>query len=174
MVEIIPKPLPKPPSWLNTLFYISIVLLLIAISSFFILNQFQKKAAFTIQNLELLLTNTKTPERINLEKTLAGYQKNVENFSYLILNHKLATKLFSFLETITHPKIYFSNLSFSSGGEKLVLKGQTEDFQTLGQQFLIFKTEPLIKETNLAEVAMGKEGKIEFTFNLSLSSEIFK
>lgn len=174
MVEIIPKPKAKTPPWFNILFYFSIGLLIIAILSFFILNQFQKKATFNLQNLDELLKNTKTQERINLEKELINYQKKTDDFSYLVKNHNLTSKLFDFLENITHPAVYFSSLSFNSENGIVVLRGGTENFQTLGQQLLIFKTEPLIKEVNLSEVSIGREGKINFTFTLSLLSEIFK
>jgi len=174
MVEIIPKPKAKTPPWFNILFYFSISLLIIAILSFFILNQLQKKATFNLQNLDELLKNTKTQERINLEKELINYQKKTDDFSYLVKNHNLTSKLFDFLENITHPAVYFSSLSFSSENGIVVLRGGTENFQTLGQQLSIFKTEPLIKEVNLSEVSIGREGKINFTFTLSLLSEIFK
>jgi len=174
MVEIIPKPVSKPSSWFNSLFYFSVVLLFIAILSIFLLNQFQKKAVLTLKNLEVLLTQIKTQERINLEKELIGYQKKIEDFSFLLQGHSLDSKLFGFLENITHPKVYFSSLNFNSDEKKVILNGETESFQTLGQQLLIFKAEPLVKEVNLSKISIGREGKIDFAFSFSFSPEIFK
>jgi hypothetical protein len=174
MVEIIPKPQIKSPSWINTLFYSSLVLLVVTILSVFVINQLQKNALNTSQKLAEELEKTKSPERFDLEKQMIGYQKKIADFSYLIQNHELTSNLFTFLEKLVHPKVQFTNFNFIADKSKLVLKGETDNFFNLGQQFLIFKAEPFIKEVNLSEVSIGKEGKIGFSFEIFPSSEILK
>ena len=57
---------------------------------------------------------------------------------------------------------------------KLVVSGEAETFLVLGQQFQIFKQENLIKSVNLARISMGREGGVDFSFNLLLDPIIFK
>lgn len=174
MVEIIPKKPTRQFSWVNMLFYFSLILLFFVILSIFILNNFQKRASLILQDLDKKYTEIRTPERINLESELIKSQKKIDDFAFLLLKYKLSSKLFNFLERITHPKVYFSSFSFNAEENKLKMGGKTESFETLGQQFLIFKRENLIKEINLSGITIGEEGKIEFSFDLYLSPEIFK
>ena len=174
MVEIIPKPQTKSPSWMNVLFYSSLVLLMITIMGVFIINQLQKNAFNTSQKLAEELEKVKSPERFDSEKKMISYQKKIADFSYLIQNHKLTSKLFTLLEKLSHPKAQFTNFNFTADKSKIILKGETDNFFTLGQQYLIFRAEPTIKEVNLSEVSIGKSGRIGFSFEITPSSEILK
>jgi len=55
-----------------------------------------------------------------------------------------------------------------------ILFGQTENFSTLEQQISILKLKKEIKDINLSSISIGKEGKVDFTLNLSLDPAIFK
>ena len=173
-IEIIPKPAKEPPFWLNILFYFSIALVLVSFSSLFILNHLEKKSVENLQNLEEVLAKEKTPKEIALEEEIFRYQKKIYDFSLLIDLHKSPLNFFSVLERISHPKIQFTNFSLDPKEFRAVLSGQTESFQTLGQQLLIFKKESLIKEVNLSKLSIGKEGGTEFTLSLFLDPGIFK
>ena len=54
------------------------------------------------------------------------------------------------------------------------ISGEAENFVVLNQQLLIFQTDPKISNTSLSQVSLGREGKVGFTFTLTLSPEIFK
>jgi len=174
MVEIIPKPQVKSPPWINILFYSSLVLLIITVLSIFIINQLQKSAFDVSQKLGEELKKVKSPERFDSANKLIGYQKKISDFSYLIQNHKLTSKLFTLLEKLSHPKVQFTNFNLQVDKTKVVLNGETDNFLSLGQQFLIFRAEPLIKEVNLSTVSIGDNGRIGFSFEITPSSEIFK
>jgi len=174
MVDLIPKKQPKIPSWINISFYVSISLLIIIILSIIILSQLQKRAIDTTQKLSEELKVVKSQERKDLEKKIINSQQKIANFSYLIDNHKLNSKTFYFLEKTVHPKVQFTSFNLSSKDKKLVLQGETENFFTLGQQFLIFKAEPLIKSINLTTVSITKDGRVGFTFEILFLEEFFK
>lgn len=173
-IQIIPKPITKFPIFLNILFYLSLILLVATISSYFVLNNFQKKAEENLSALETELTRSKTPEEIALEEEVFGYQRKIKDFSYLISNHITNSNLLKLIENSSHPKVWFSEVTISSQDKKAKLSGLTDSFQILGQQFFIFKKESLIKEVDLSDISFGKEGKIEFTFNLLLDPKIFQ
>lgn len=174
MVEIIPKPISKIPSWLNIVLYFSITILVVIIFSCFILNYFIKKSEATFQDLEKALTKEKTSSEIALEKEILGYQKKIEDADYLLKGHIANANLFKFLEEICHPKVWFSDFNYDSSAAQVEISGETENFQTLGQQLLILKSHPFVKNLNLSGVSIGKEGKISFIFSLFLDSQIFK
>lgn len=174
MVEIIPKKEKKTPSLINILFYLSLLLLIITIGGYFALDYLQKDLERERVNFEKRITEKETPERKVLEKKIKEYQKRINDLSILLNAHQRSSSFFPFLEKLSHPKVFFSNLDLNLSNYEASLGGQTDNFQILGQQFLIFKTEKSIKSVNLTKISIGEEGKVEFTFKLSLDPQIFK
>ena len=174
MVEIIPKPTRKIPFWQNILLYFVIVLLIAIIASYFTLNYSYKKADKNLKDLKNAIAAKETPKEKALEKEVIGYKKKIEDFSFLLEKHQRASKFFSFLEKSIHPKVWFSSFSLDLKEHRVTVSGSTESFWTLGQQLLIFQKDPLIKEVNLSGISIGAEKKINFTFNLLISPQIFK
>ncbi len=174
MVEIIPKPTPKPPFWSNILLYFSLGLLLLTILTYFICDSFLKKLETNQANLEKALIQVRTAEKIALEREVFDYQKKIGDFAQLVKRQKNTSKFFDLLQKICHPKVWFSRLSLSLEDFQVEISGETETFQILGQQLLILKKEPLIKNLNLSKIAIGEKGKVNFTLNFTLDPEIFK
>jgi hypothetical protein len=56
----------------------------------------------------------------------------------------------------------------------LKIFGETQNFETLGQQILILRGEAAINKVNLEKVSIGKEGKINFDLSLFFNPDIFK
>ena len=174
MIEIIPKPAAKLPLWQNILFYISIAVLLAVFLSYFIFDHFLKTSFQTLENLEETLAREKTPAEIALEEETFGYQKKIRDFSSLIKSHLFASNFFAFFEKVSHPKVWFSQISLNPGEGRVALLGQAENFSVLGQQILILKQEPLIKNLDLVSLSIGKRGRVDFTLNLFLDPIIFR
>jgi len=127
-----------------------------------------------LEGKEATLAEEKTAEEIGLEKELSDYEKKTRDFSILINRHLFFSKTFEFIEKNTHPDIWFSRLDLSPKEGQVSLSGETESFVTLHQQVQIFKTDPLVKGLNLIEIAIGKEGRIDFDLSLTLDPGLFK
>jgi len=173
-IEIIPKRKIEVPAREDILFVLSLVLLILSLGAFFGLNYYQKKNSKTLRDLEEILTKEKTKEEITLEQKVLEVKEKIEKISLLLPSHKESSNFFSFLEKVTHPKVFFSDLELKPEKGRVELQGKAEDFRILGQQLSIFKKEGLIENTNLSKASIGKEGGIEFSINLSLKPEIFK
>lgn len=173
MVEIIPKPVEKKINWRDILLYFSAFLLLLAVFTYFILNNYLKRAETTLKSLEETLAREKTVEEIALEKEIFGYQKKIGDFSKLIDRHLLPSKFFEFLEKNSHPKIWFSKLDLNSRTGEAKLSGQAADFVVLDQQLQILKANPLVKNFNLVKIEIDKEGKVNFDLKLNLDPSLF-
>lgn len=174
MVEIIPKSTEKIPLWREILFYLSIILLLITISSYFILDHRLKNSEKVLANLRERLALEKTAEEIALEKEISSWQKKIEDFGKLIREHIFSSNFYTFLERVCHPQVFFSKSELIPANGKAILDGQAENFIVLSQQISILKSKKEIKNLNLSKVEIGKEGKINFTLNLSLDPILFK
>ncbi|MBZ9569587.1 hypothetical protein KJA16_01550 [Patescibacteria group bacterium] len=172
-IEIIPKKEVKPSPWQNTLLGFLIFLFLISILGYFGLDYFVKKADRQLQELNEEITKARSPQRIALEKEVLDYQEKIEDFSFLLANHQKSSNFFDFLEEITHPEVFFSELNLDTKENRVRLYGQAESFQILGQQLLIFRKAEFIDTSRLSEIRIGEEGKIEFTFDFSLNPKLF-
>jgi len=173
-IEIIPKEEKRFPFWQNILFYFSLVLFLSCLSGLLILFFLQRKSQATLDNLKETLEKGMTAEQVALEKEFLGYRKKIDDFSLLLADYRMPSRFFDFLEKITHPKVFFSDLELNTREGKVSLSGQTENFETLGQQILIFQKEERIKDLKLTEVKISEEGKIEFSLETSFDLKIFK
>jgi Tfp pilus assembly protein PilN len=174
MVEIIPKPEEEVSLGERFFFYISIILLVSAVVSYFVLVHLQKKAEDGLTEVEQKISQELTPEKRGLEKRIFSYQVKIQNFSKLLGQHRLSTKVFEKLEDLVHQKVWFTSLNLDSKESLVKISGKAESFQALSQQLLIFRAENLIKKANLTNISLGEEGEIEFSFLLSLDPEIFK
>lgn len=174
MVEIIPKPKEKIPTWQIVLFYFSILLLVGALLTLFLLENLQKDLSRTLENLKASLTREKTPEEKALEEGVFKSKDKINNFAFLFENRKINSNLFPLLEKICHPKVMFTDFNLDSWGRKLTLLGRTKNFQSLGQQISIFKQEEQIIRVDLFNISIAKEGEIRFEVTLLISPEVFK
>ena len=169
MVDIIPKTTKKTPLWQDLLFYFSIGLFSAAIASFFFLNNSQGKMEYSLKNTEDSLAQRETTEEIAMEKEIKTTEKQVRDFSQILKSHLEPSKVFDFFPKIVHPKAWFNKVSFDAAKSEAVISGQTESFVTLQQQIFIFRQEPLIKNFFLNSFSVGKEGRIDFSFNISFN-----
>lgn len=172
-IEIVPKKEVGVPSWQNYLLYFLIFLLLFSVAGYFTLNYFTKKSEQKLQEIKTAVENAKTPEREKLENGLKELRDKIDDFAPLLLSHKRTSNFFTTLQKNTLPKVFFTDLRLDTKNNLVELFGQTEDFQTLGQQLLIFQQSQTFQNPKLSKVEIGKEGKIEFTFNFSLNPQLF-
>lgn len=172
-IEIIPKVKIKKISVMSIVFYLSLAIFLAFLVSYFVLDFWQKKINKELFDIKTTLEREKSPSEKNLEEKILTYQKKIEESGFLLANHRFITPLFDYLEKITHSKIQFSDFKLNSEEGVIDIKGLAESFEVLGQQALIFESQKFIKNINLSEVSINKEGKIEFKFQITLDPQIF-
>jgi len=176
MVEIIPKAKPKMPVWQEILFYLSILAVLAVIGGYFGLDYFNKEALQESADLSQQISSAKTPEDDVLKNEIFGKAKKVNDFSIIINNHQITSKLFPFLGEICHPKVQFLSLSFSKAEEGYSVKipAQAEGYKALHQQILILMGNKTIKNLEISGISMAKEGGVSFDFSFVIPFEVFK
>lgn len=174
MVSIIPKPTKKIPEWHKLAFYASLALVGVVILGYACLFFLESRALSTLQDLEDKIAQVGTKTEKNMEAQVLADKKRINDFSKLISSHQKSTSFLQILEENTHPKVWFSELSLRPAEAQATIYGQTLNFQTLGEQYLIFKTVDLIESISLSNLAIGEEGQAEFSFLLGLDPQIFK
>jgi len=183
MVEIIPRPPERVPFWQNLIILVAIAILIIVIFGYFILGSLQKKADQQLGELKNKIAQTETLERKELKTNLLIKKKKIDDFSLIMNKHRLASPFFLFIEKVTHPKVWFSDINLDLTKGSIGLSGSTENFITLGQQVTILKTiDESIKgiigqkifEVDLSKISTEKGGKVGFTINLFLNPKVLR
>lgn len=159
---------------LNVFFYLSLILIIIFVAGSVGLFFLQKNMTQKLQDLKVDIAKKGSVEELALEKQVLLTQKKINDFGDLIALHRAASKFFANLEKLTHPSVFFSSIDLNVTKGSVSLAGTTESFETLGQQILILKDESYVKDISLLGASIGKEGKIEFAFDILFASEEFK
>ncbi len=166
MVEIIPKEPAKPSKTLSLLFYLAIFLLFFSVVSYFTLSGFLKKTEEEAAALASALVQT---EEASLEKEILTAKKKIEDFSSLIGRHLSPSEVFEIVEKNCHPKVWFSQFNLSSNEKTLRVSGETDNFETLGQQIFILEEETALAKVRLESFSITSEGRINFELSLALN-----
>lgn len=174
MVEIIPKPAERESAQSGYLFFFSIFFLVATLTIYLVFLSLQKKAEASLQNLQERLEKEETTEIRSLKTVVQDYEKKIKDIEPLLKNHIFSSKFFEELEKNTHPQIFFQRIETDFSNLTATLEGKSGDFFTLGQQVLILEKNPLISETKLEQLNVGKEGMVDFVLKFNFSPEIIK
>lgn len=173
LVKIIPKPKPKIPGSVNFLFWFSLILLIFLGGTFFLLQRQISPLKEKSEELEGEMAKTGTQAQKAQEKELSNISEKIKDFSDLFKEHKITSTLFDFLKSSCHPRVQFTSLNLNKDFS-VNLGAKTENFQTLGEQFLVFKENKNVGGLQLSNVFMDREGKVKFNLTFTLSSNFFK
>jgi hypothetical protein len=172
-MEIIPKP-KKREFPLEVIFlYLSIFIFVATVIFSFNLWSKERAKKREISQIEEKISSLKTPEVKKAEEEVLKYQEKILDFSKIIEDHLLLSKIFPYLEQKTHKKIYFSKMDLDSEKSTIFLSGQSPDFYVLAQQLEILKSDPSLK-VQLKEANLGKEGKVDFKIEITFDKSILK
>jgi Tfp pilus assembly protein PilN len=173
LVKIIPKPKPKTPFFVNLIFWLSIILL---IGSIALLLSFESKVS-KLENqkeaLEKELGSAQTEVK-TLEKELREVALKIEDFSKILKEHKHLSEFFNLLKKSTHRKVQFTGLELDTRTLSADLTGKTENFQTLGEQLLILNNREEIKNLEVSNITLSREGTVEFELSFNFSDKLIK
>jgi len=172
LLTIIPKPKIETPKWVNISFLICVGVWVVLLGCFIFFktqasSQQDKKAS-----LESQIAGLNTKENQDLEKKAGVLAKKIKNFSLVFKEHKNNFRFFDFLRNYCHPNVRFSSLNLTSDTAKVILVGETDSYQSLTQQIMIFKKNPQVKELNVSDISLSKEGKITFQFDFKVDEQL--
>lgn len=172
-IEITSKTKTEKRLIVNVFFSILLVISLAFLISYFVLYFIsQNRLNQELYEMEELLK--RTPEQDAIEKELRDWQKKIDNFGLVILNHRITTNIFALLEENTLPQVVYSNFNLNLKEGTLNLSGEADSFRTLGQQIFIIRGKEFVKDFDFKIAPIDREGEIKFDFNIILNQDIFK
>jgi len=169
----------KKSSTVSTfLLIIGLVVLLLVGGSYFYLQNLNNKLSQEKQNIVNAINQKKTAEIKDLEKSVSLWESKINDYNIIFGNHGADSNVFAFLEKITHPKVWWSDITFESQSAKAVstlkLKGSSDTFISLQQQLLALESEGFVNKIVLNQISLAKSGNPEFNLEISFFPGILK
>jgi len=171
--ELIPKEKIKTDSVFNKLFLFSLIFLIILGGFYVFLRLKNSSIQSDIRDVNNQMIEIKNEKDNNMEKYVFDTKKKINDFSEILKKHKITSSFFAFIDEASNKEVKFLELSLNTETENVSLKGETENFDTLGKQILNLKKSDFVKGLDISNISLNKEGKVNFSVNFSLDSKIF-
>ena len=110
-------------------------------------------------------------ERKDIEKKIIEYSQNISDFKKVFNERKDARRIFSLIENISHPYVWFSSFNLNTELGDVNLSGNARDFTSLGQQIIILKNMPNLRNLNISGI-QANEDSVSFSlfFNIDVQT----
>ncbi len=174
-IEIIPKKREKKePSIKRTILYFGLGIFFLSVLAsviFFVLTQRIKRE---IKETKIIIQNMRSPEIIELQKEIEEHHQKVTDFVHSLNTRVSPLPVFSILERIVHPDVYFSGLQINLSERKISTTGVAKDIVIYDQQVRILQNNPMIVSVLIGDFTREAGGRVTFPITLILSEELFK
>jgi Tfp pilus assembly protein PilN len=169
-IELKQKRYSESSGWMNILLYVSVIVLILIIGLYFLFGFLNNQA-----KVELNSFSTELQDNSGSEKEIKEYQQKINDFSKILSKRKNMLIFLTFFEKLTHPLVWVQDLQATNLNGGLSFSGKTENFVSLGQQFLILKSSPFVESAELSEIGIDDEkGGVIFSFDLKFNDKIFE
>ncbi len=96
-------------------------------------------------------------------------QKKLQTASRVINSHQFASKTFTLLERITHPRVRFLTYAFSPQEHTVSLTGEADDYSALGRQIAFLEGDAQINKVEFGGISLDETSKrVKFTLAIYL------
>ena len=173
-IEIISKHQKKSPSWMIALFIFSLIAVLFVLGAYLYLEMSNRRLSGKIEETREALSRIPNPEQKAMEEELLLHEAKINSFSSLLSEHRKTLNIFDFLQSVSHPKVWFSDFKFDSEKNTISVSGKADSFIAVGQQIIILKGQEFLKDIILSKLSMGEKGGVDFDIQLTLNPRIYK
>ena len=148
--------------------------------SFVVLISLENRASADIGRLEEEIKNVANKKDMSMEAEVISAKKKIDDFSFLLVDHRRPSNFFEFLESATHPQVGFLELELKPFELQAEIKGFATSFRAVAQQIYIFKERALvqekgsIQEIKLKNLSLGSMGESLFVLQFSFSPAFFR
>lgn len=108
------------------------------------------------------------------QEQFVNFYSQLVNLKGILDNHVLASTFFSFLEKVTHPRVYFSNASMKLREGELELSGLAESYTTVAEQLEVLNQAPEIDRFVINQAQLGEGNLIGFKVAIRLKKDSLK
>ncbi len=146
------------------------VFLLLIVGSYFLLVMLTDGVQNDIESLNEELEAGGTPAQEEARTVVTTYQRKVNDILPLLEQHSRPTKIMSFLEEHTHPRLRFQNFGFDATSREISVSGFAESFTALSQQYRLLQQSDATEKVGISEATATQQGSVEFQMTFRINT----
>ncbi len=127
-----------------------------------------------ITRLSVEAQNIQKQRDVKIEDEVIKLNSKFSTVENLLDNQVFTSKLFTFIESITHPSVYLIDFAFRANDKTVTANGSTENYRTFGEQYIAFEQNKDVRDVMVSSVKLSKTGKVEFGISFSVDESIYK
>jgi hypothetical protein len=114
-----------------------------------------------------------TNEQKSEELQVINYQKKINDFTSLFVNHQFASNAFAFMQKQTMSNVWYKQFALDRKGAVIQLNGETDDLDSLSRQVADLEKNEYIKNIGSISSTVGDSARSDFSYNLTMDPKIF-
>ncbi|MBI2592962.1 MAG: hypothetical protein HYW37_02325 [Candidatus Colwellbacteria bacterium] len=153
-----------------TMFVVFLIALLVYLGLVFGYKPFLNSSLAGVQSeLDSVSAGFSSEKRENF----VNFYSQLTNLQKLLVNHKVASKVFSFLELKTAKDVSYTGIDLSVPDRTLTLEGVTRSFESLAAQLTLYDEAKEVRRVTL-DSSKSNGTSAQFKVKLLLAPEVFK
>jgi hypothetical protein len=164
-----------PPAWPKGLLTFVVILFLLVIGATFGLKEYTQIKINQLNSLNKNISDIRSKFSKEDEQRIALFEKKLKTLENLLNNHIHFSKLVAFLETNTHPKVYYTNLNFDTSSNTLKLEGVAQNQEVLSEAINAFANNSTDIQTIIVRnVKINEDNTVNFNIDLIVQPQLIK
>lgn len=124
-----------------------------------------------LQGIQGEIASLEAERRTQDAQRFVGIQRELQALRDILANHIYASKLFSWVEGLTHPKVSFSSIDADFKNHTVSLNGLAVSYDVVAQQVKLFEQDEFTADVSTEAIQAKSEGvsfllKVQFGGNL--------
>ncbi len=107
------------------------------------------------------------------ERYVESTSKKISDFRMILEEQKNVVRIFSVVEGMTHPSVWFNSFSFETSTGKASLTGEARDFTALGQQIMIARDFSGLNNPSFSNIRETESG-VGFSLSFEINPQILR
>jgi len=158
----------------NIQIVISALLLFFIVAAYFGLVLYEKNLGNDLERLRDQVREIQDKRSVELEKEVFDFSSRLEKIDSLLGSHTHASKLFSFVEDITHPAVQLRKFTFTAEEGLVSMNGATRSYTTLAEQIIAFEQNQRLSDLSVSSISLLKTGEVTFSVSFSVEESVYK
>jgi hypothetical protein len=163
----------RTPGWSGRLLMFSVTLLFISIAGYTGLTfGYEPYLSNRIQEAKSEMDQLSRKASAEEQEKILSYYSQLVNVKNLIDGHTYPTLLFKWMETATHPNVYFNKFDFNAKNRTVSLLGTAKNVRDVTEQIEIFEKRPEVAQVSFSNVSVLGTGGWQFDASVVLKEGV--
>lgn len=109
-----------------------------------------------------------------VEEDVRDFAVRLATIDSLLGNHTYTSRIFAFLEQMTHPTVQFKDFTYRTQGSTITMNGATANYTTLGEQIIALEQNSNIHNLTISNIQLDKSGRILFGISFEVDEALYR